>query len=77
MAFLLAEDSHEHIGPGDFLAPGRLDVKDSPLQHPLKAEGGLGFPLLRVLGKHRRGAVDELRKFAPKPVDIRPHGAKH
>ena len=77
LALLFAEDRDQNIGPGDFLASGGLDVEHGPLQDPLKAEGGLGFPLLRILGKHGGSAIDELREFAPKPVDIRPHRAKH
>ena len=42
MAFALREDRDQHVGAGDFLAAGRLDMNHRALDHALKASGRLG-----------------------------------
>jgi hypothetical protein len=49
VGIFLAEDGDEHVGSGDFLLAGRLDVQDRPLNHPLKTQGGLGVNVFRAL----------------------------
>ena len=42
VALALGEDRDQHVGAGDFLATGRLDVNHRALDHALKARGRLG-----------------------------------
>ena len=42
MALALREDRDQHVGAGDFLAAGRLDVNHRALDHALKARGRFG-----------------------------------
>ena len=42
VALPLREDGNQHIGAGDFLAAGGLDVDDRALDHALEAGRGLG-----------------------------------
>ena len=52
---LLAEDGHEHIGPGDLLLAvgGGLDMHDGPLNDPLEAQRGLGVDVVGALDDRR------------------------
>src|SRR6185437_1080005 len=43
---LLAEDRHQHVGAGNFLATGGLHVIDGTLQYPLKTQGRLRIALV-------------------------------
>ena len=42
VALAFGENRNQHIGAGDFLAAGRLDVNDGALDHALEAGGRLG-----------------------------------
>ena len=42
MALALGKDRDQHIGAGDFLAAGRLDMNHRALDHALEAGGRLG-----------------------------------
>ncbi len=57
MALALGEDRDEHVGAGDFLAAGRLDVDDRALDDALEPGGRLGF-LLAAMHQPFELAVD-------------------
>ncbi len=42
VALALGEHGHKHIGAGNVVASGRLDVDHRPLDHPLETRGRLG-----------------------------------
>ena len=42
MAFAFGEQGDQHIGAGDFVAAGILDMQHGALDHALEAGGGLG-----------------------------------
>ena len=76
---LLAEDGHEHIGPGDLLLAvgGGLDMHDGPLNDPLKAKCGLGVDIVgalndgRVLGDvAREGLAQDIHVDCAGPKDV-------
>jgi hypothetical protein len=50
LAFLFAEDRHQHVGASHFALAGALHVENSTLQHTLEAQGWLGFAVLVVTG---------------------------
>ena len=52
-------------------------MEDRPLQHPLKAERGLGVALLVAFGQQWRGALDELFEIAAQPLQIDAAGLQH
>ncbi len=62
LRLLLAENGDQNIGAGDFLVARRLHMQHSALQHPLKAQGGLGFA--GVVGRQQR------RGFLEKPFQL-------
>eukprot|EP01132_Coremiostelium_polycephalum_P016380 gene16379-biopygen8373 len=70
LAFLLAEDRHEHIGPCDFALAGALYVENGTLQYPLEAQGWLGLAVLVMNGDQRRGGVDKLLQVMLEFVEI-------
>ncbi len=75
---LLAEDGHEHVGPGDFLlaAAGGLHVHDRALDHALEAQRGLRVDLFRAA--HRGGVLaDEGGQALPQVLDVGRAGAQH
>src|SRR5207244_698091 len=55
VGILLAEDRHQHVGPGDLLLAGGLHVQDGALDHALEAEGGLRVDL--AVGGDARGLL--------------------
>src|SRR5471030_2117192 len=70
LAFLLAEDRHEHVGPCDFALAGALYVENGTLQYPLEAQGWLGLAVLVMNGDQRRGGVDKLLQVMLEFVEI-------
>ncbi len=69
VAFALGKDRNEHVGPGHFLAPGRLNVNDRALDDAL--EGGRRTCILAV--GHNEAVellVDELFEIGPERLDI-------
>ena len=72
LAFLFAENCHQHIGPGDFTLTRTLHMKDRALQHTLKTQRGLRFTLFIVRRNERRGGVNELLEVMPQFVQIGP-----
>ena len=46
LGILLAEQGHQHVGPGDLLLARRLDVKHGPLQDPLEPQRRLSLALV-------------------------------
>ena len=77
LAFLLAENGHQHVGPGDLALAGGLHVKNGALQHALEAERGLGIALLVVFRNQGSGGVDKLHQVAAQGADIGAAGFQH
>ena len=77
LAFLLAEDSNQHVGPGHLALAGALHVEDGTLQDTLEAQRRLGFPLLVVGRNQRGGRVDELLEIMAQLVQVSPTGTQH
>ncbi|MNJ35727.1 hypothetical protein D3C77_304810 [compost metagenome] len=77
LAFLFAENRYQHIGAGDFTLARALDMKDCALQHPLEAQGWLGFAILVMHGNQRRGGVNELLQVVFEFVEVRAAGAQN
>ena len=70
LAFLLAENRHQHIGAGNFTLAGALHMKNSTLQNTLKPKRWLSFALLIVNRNKWRGGVNKLAQIVPKLVQI-------
>gem|GEM_PF-4225838 len=70
LAFLFAEDRHQHVGSGDFSLARTLYVEHGTLQHTLEAQGWLGLAILVMHGDQRRGGVDELLQVVFEFVEI-------
>ncbi len=77
LAFLLAEDRHQHIGASHFALAGTLHMKYRALQHALEAQGRLGFALFVMLGDQWRGGVDEFLQVMPEFLEIGATCAQH
>jgi len=77
LAFLFAEDRHQHIGAGHFALAGTLHVEHGTLQHPLEAQGRLGFAVFIVDGDQRGSGIDELLQVVLEFVEIRATGAQN
>ncbi len=67
--FLLAEDGDQHVGAGDFLLAGGLDVQDGALDDALESLRGLrvGVGVRRQAG---RVLVDEVGEHAAQLVEV-------
>ena len=76
VALALGEDRDQHVGAGDLLAAGGLDVDRRPLQHALEARGRLR---LAGAAADQAGelAVDIFGEVAAQPLDIDVAGAHH
>ncbi|MDT4809889.1 hypothetical protein FQZ97_427910 [compost metagenome] len=77
LAFLFAEDRHQHIGAGHLALAGTLHMEHRTLQDALEAQRRLGFAILVVLGNQRRGGVDEFLQVPPQLVQVRPASPQH
>ncbi|MNC21116.1 hypothetical protein D3C75_690850 [compost metagenome] len=76
LAFLLAEDRHQHIGTGHFTLAGTLHMEDRTLQYALETKGRLGFALVLMHRDQRRGRVDEFAQIVPQLVHVCPAGTQ-
>lgn len=77
LAFLLAEDRHQHVGAGDFALAGALHMEHGTLQHALEAQGRLSLAVLVMDGDQRRGGIDELLQVVLELVEIGATGAQN
>ncbi|MCY1173017.1 hypothetical protein D9M73_131660 [compost metagenome] len=77
LAFLFAEDRHQHVGAGHFALARALHVEHGTLQHALEAQGWLGFTVFVVDRDQRRGGVDELLQVMLELVEIGATGAQN
>ena len=72
----LGEQGHQHVGAGDLLAAGRLDVDRGALDDPLEAGGRLGVD--RALdGEPRQLVIEEVHQAGPQPLDLDRAGLEH
>ena len=76
MALALGEHRHQHVGAGDLVAAGRLDVDRGPGEHPGEAGGGLGLDR-RLHHEARELAVEEVHERGPQALDLDRTGAQH
>ena len=74
MALAFGEDGNEHVGPGHFLAPGRLHMNDGALQDALETGSGLGV-LTPIRDEIFELRVDIFHQIAPQNVEIDIAGA--
>jgi len=77
LAFLFAEDRHQHVGTGYFTFAGALHVEHGTLQHTLEAQGWLGFAVFIVDWNQGRGGIDELLQVVLEFVEIGATGAQN
>ena len=75
LAFLLAENGHEHVGAGHFTLARTLDVKYRTLQDPLKTERRLGFTVFIVNGDQRGCGINKLLQVMLEFVEVCAAGA--
>ncbi len=76
MAFALREDRDQHVGAGDFLAPGRLNVNHRALDHALEA--GRRFGVVRAVGHEIfELGLQIIDEAAAQLVEIDAAGAHH
>ena len=76
MGILLAENGHQHVGAGDFLLAGGLDMQDGTLDHALKAQSGLGIHL-GFTSDPGRMALDEIGQLLAQIIDVGRASAQH
>ncbi|MNN47256.1 hypothetical protein D3C81_1616690 [compost metagenome] len=77
LAFLFAEDRHQHVGAGDFTLAGALHVEHGTLQYTLEAQGRLGFAIFVVDRDQGCGGIDELLQVVLEFVEIGATGAQN
>ncbi|MNZ64178.1 hypothetical protein D3C78_823440 [compost metagenome] len=77
LAFLFAENRHQHVRAGHLTLAGALHVEHRALQNALEAQGRLGLAILVMLRNQRRGGVDELLQVTPQLVQVRPACTQH
>ena len=77
LAFLFAEDRHQHIGAGHFALAGALHVEHGTLQHTLEAQGRLRLAVLVMHRDQRGGRIDELLQVVLEFVEIGATGAQN
>ena len=76
MALALAEEGDQHVGAGDFVAAGALDVDGGALNDSL--EPGRGLRVARAIGGQAREIlVEELAEVLAELVEIDAAGAQH
>ena len=74
VAFALGENGHKHVRAGHFLAAGRLNMDDGPLDNPLEA--GCGFGILVITRDEvRQFIVDVIADSLAKRIEIDIAGA--
>ncbi len=77
LAFLFAEQGHQHVGAGDLAFSRGLHVKHRALQHPLKTERWLGLAFAVRLGYHRGRGLDELGQLPAQLSEVRAAGTQY
>ena len=77
LAFLFAEDRHQHIGTGNLALAGALDMKHGTLQHTLEAQGRLSLAVFVADGNQRGRRIDELLQIMLELVEIGATGAQN
>src|SRR5439155_17686170 len=76
MALPLGENRHQHVGSGDFIATGGLDMNDRPLNDPLEPGGRLR--VLPIVGNEiGKLVVDVILEIVPQYVEIDAAGTHH
>ena len=76
MALAFAEQRHQHVGAGDLVAAGGLDMDGGALHHPLEAGGRLGVAR-PVGGQACEVLVKELGQIRAQLVEVDAAGAQH
>ncbi|MNM88183.1 hypothetical protein D3C81_1003860 [compost metagenome] len=77
LAFLFAENRHQHVRASHLTLAGALHMEHRALQNALEAQGRLGLAVLVMLRNQRRGGIDELLQIAPQLVQVRPARTQH
>lgn len=77
LAFLFAEDRHQHVGAGHFALAGALHVEHGTLQHALETQRRLRLAVLVMHGDQRGGGIDELLQVVLELVEIGATGAQN
>jgi len=77
LAFLLAEDRHEHVGASDFTLARALHMEHRALQDALKSKRRLGFTIFLMHRNKRCCGVNELLQIAAQFIQIRSAGTQH
>ncbi|RMP70909.1 hypothetical protein ALQ17_02429 [Pseudomonas fluorescens] len=70
LAFLFAENCHQHIGARDFTLTGALNMEHGTLKHPLEAQGWLGLTVFIVDWNKWRCGVDKLLQVMLEFVEV-------
>src|SRR3990167_3584226 len=77
LAFLLAENRHQHIGAGNLALARALHVENSTLQNTLKPKRWLSFALFIVSRNKGCGGINKLTQIVPELVQIGTAGAQN
>ena len=76
MRLALGEQRHQHVGAGDLLPAGRLDVDRGALDDPLEAGGRLGVD--RALDREAgQLVIEEIHQAGPQALDLDRAGLEH